>query len=69
MELFTKHAIESTSGEKSGASEVLDQLLTSLKVDVVDPSTLWIAGHFANENEMSRMGNPSTSWDCWTIYN
>ena len=35
-----------------------DELLTSLKVDAKDPSTLWIAGHFANENEMSSDGEP-----------
>ena len=54
VELFTKNAIESTSGEKVVPRKYFDQLLTELKVDAKDPSTLWIAGHFANENEMSR---------------
>ena len=58
VELFTSKAIESTSGEKVVPRKFFDELLTSLKVDAKDPSTLWIAGHFANENEMSSDGEP-----------
>ena len=37
VELFTKHAIESTSGEKVVPRKYFDELLTELKVDAKDP--------------------------------
>ena len=68
VELFTKHAIESTSGEKVVPRKYFDQLLTELKVDAKDPSTLWIAGISRTRTRCQVMASPLTSWDCWTIY-
>lgn len=55
VELFTKRAVDG-NGEKVVPRTHFDDLLKELKVDAQDSSTLWICGHFTNENEVSSEG-------------